>query len=71
MDIGGGEHRLFATVEVFFVEPALDAALALAELSSYLSIHSKSLSCWGDEKAYNLSNTAKRPRDFEISLFFT
>src|SRR4029077_3669888 len=38
VDVGGGEHRACAALEVGLVEAALDPALALAQLSAYLSI---------------------------------
>src|SRR5262249_6952965 len=37
------EHRLAAPAELSFVQPPLDAALAIVQLPPYVSIHSKSL----------------------------
>src|SRR6516165_3675262 len=66
-DVACGEHRPLATLDVTFVEPALDSALALGQLPAYLGLHSKSLSCRGEcERRYS-SDTAERPR---ISSFF-
>jgi hypothetical protein len=43
VDIAGGEHRPLAALDVALVEAALDSALALPQLSAYLTVHSKSL----------------------------
>ena len=43
VDVGGGEHGPSAAVHVGPVETALDAALAVGQLSSYPGFHLKSL----------------------------
>src|SRR5205085_1571620 len=69
MNIGGGEHRPFASVQVAFVEAALDPALALPQLLAYLGIHSKSLSCWGDENSSKFQTPQKAEGFRDFSFF--
>jgi hypothetical protein len=46
-DVGGGEHRALAAVEVGWGKAALGAALALGQLAAYLGFHSKFLAWRG------------------------
>jgi hypothetical protein len=43
MDIGSGEHRFGAIAEFGFIEPPINLPLAVRQLLTYGSIHSKSL----------------------------
>jgi hypothetical protein len=66
MDVAGGEHWPITPRQLRLVQAALNAALAASQLMSYLGVHSKSLSCWADEKFGYSSNTATSPRDFDF-----
>ena len=60
VDIAGGEDGSRVGNWSGFVEASLETALALAELLSYLGIHSKSLSAGGgDESLLHLRGRAK------------
>src|SRR5690349_14685560 len=67
VNVGSREHRLVQVAEPFFVESALDSALAIDELLVYLGVHSKSLSVAVDDGVVTSSDAAERQR---ISSFF-
>jgi hypothetical protein len=67
VNVGSREHRLVRVAEPFFVESALDSALAIDELLVYLGVHSKSLSVAVDDGVVTSSDAAERQR---ISSFF-
>jgi hypothetical protein len=69
-DVGGGEDGFIDVAELGFVEPILDAALALVELSSYLGVHSKLPFRQSDGESL-LHQTSRKSQEFRVFSEFT
>ena len=68
MDVACGEHRLAASAELRLVQSSLDAALAVAQLPAYRSVHSKSLLSSEYKKAQHLLRLGKHRRISSFSV---
>jgi hypothetical protein len=66
VDVGGGEHRPMAAAVVGFIQAALDASLAMAQLLAYSSFHLKSLWGVGESWSYLTMKPWKTPRGFKF-----
>jgi hypothetical protein len=66
VNVAGGEHGFGATTEIGLVQAALDLALAVVELATYLLFHLKTLVTGVVKEPDNSSNTAEMPRVFEF-----
>src|SRR5439155_10224040 len=55
MNVAGREHRFAAFTELGLVQAPLNATLAVVQLLSYLSVHSKSLLASGVRESSTLS----------------
>src|SRR5262249_45530124 len=66
VDVGSGEHRSVAAVELGFVQATLDASLAVTQLFAYPSFHLKSLRVFEVSWYSQLMKPRQTPRDFRF-----
>jgi hypothetical protein len=66
VDVAGGKHGAVAIKDVGFVEPALDALLAVGQWLAYLSFHAKSLCARTGIMAGTTMKPRKKPGNFDF-----